>query len=157
MSVQLPESSKIVKQYKYQYSLMNSLLLLLLLGAYAISNLLSWADEPVLDKVMVAFALVVIFFALQITLASTYGNLKLFLTEEGLYLPNVLLWGKYRYLPFANVVRARAINMMGNEMLELRDGSKNFVVTNSWLPEKGAYQEIVEYVLARVPESARTG
>jgi hypothetical protein len=79
-----------------------------------------------------------------------FGNRRLLITKNELYLPVVWKSETYTLIPFSEITGADLIELSGNVILRIFVHRKEFNITNSWLPSIDSFNEILQIVNERM-------
>ena len=100
------------------------------------------------------FFAILFFLGLYILVVNIWGNRKLVITRENIFVPSIWKSERYTMISFTEIEKAGLINVYGNVILRLFVGGKEYSITHSWLPSIDSFNEVLKIVNERVISSS---
>ena|SRR6266496_3541535 len=157
-NVTLPTVESIEKEYPYRYRWSSTLLVIIACGVGAPG--MAWL--AIFGKGLLRwfwwfgsiFMLFLFLYGLYIAVINLFGNRRLIITRDSIYLPSIWKSEKYTLIPFAKVDKATLINLQGSAILRLFVDGNEYSIIHSWLPSLSSFTEILQMVNERIKPSS---
>jgi hypothetical protein len=143
--VEVPNVGLIEKEYPYRYR-WSSIISMLLIGGFGtlfmVQAALSWIFTLLFASLF--------FWALYVSVINIWGNRRLIITKDKIYLPQIHKSEKYVEILFSDITNMDIVEVYGNGMLRLFVKRKEYTIVHSWLPSVDVFNEIVQHVSNKI-------
>src|SRR5258708_28537761 len=146
-----PNLGLIEKEYPYRYK-WSSTIGLLITGGFGSFGGARFAElgDGIWWWLFSLFFAILFLFILFVAFINIWGNRKVIVTKENIYLPSIWKTEQYTSIPFSEIDKAVLTNVYGNVILRLFVDGKEYSITHSWLPTENMFKEILAVVNERI-------
>ena len=149
-----PNQGIIEKEYPYRYKWSSTLGVIISCGLGAF--FMAWFAMHGSWFWWLGSLFMFVFFlgGLYIAAINLFGNRRLILTKESIYLPSVWQAEKYSLIRFLDIKEVAVADVQGNLILQLTTDVKMYEITHTWLPSMDTFNEILKITQERASISS---
>jgi hypothetical protein len=151
-----PNPGLIEKEYPYRYKWSS------VIGMIGICGLVSFGVGSLALSgkglwwwwLLSAFLFIFFLFGVYVAVLNLFGNRRLILTRDSIYIPSIWKSEKYTVVRFSEITKMGLVDVQGNAILQLFVGDKEYDITHTWLPSLDTLDEILKITQERVNSSS---